>query len=292
MDADQFLSSRSFGNRVEIGDSVPESLNQSATEIGKLAARFASHESTSLEEELLLVRESIVDQLPISLNAYKVVGQQLNESRPEADQIEIADQDFLSTELEKWLTTEKLAYVRSAQADDSNLRFILVATPNYVARNDEIIALARGFGNNQPNDTLVWNELNNQFKPEKLSGTITGHNSLVIFSLIPNKEDPKFYGTSYELQAKLTEAQEIHPFLKVPSLLEAINYWQTLRTQNNKLADQDTFSATSVVHFDQLTDRQNENQHSLYSCIFYDGQAFIYRIDANENLCARIAIGS
>jgi hypothetical protein len=275
----------------EIADEAKERNLTIPSLAGNVAIEGSAQESTSIEVEPLGTREAITLQLPYATKAYWRVGEQLNDSRDSSERLRIANEETLAAELETWLTDEKVAFVASAQEADPELRFTLVATPNTLASNKEITAVAKTFGKDQPYSTYVWDELYARYTPEELSGTNPESGSNVVFSLIPSKVDPELYGTVKEQQTKLAELQKANPDLKVPSVLEAVTYWQTLRAGGNRLADSTTFDTTYIRHFDLPTKRVGGWRCLPGSCVGSVGGARLSYSSAGDDYNGRVSVG-
>lgn len=152
MEAHKFLSTLSTEELLEVRSALPVELERRGIPslAGTVAVEGAIQEPGSPETETLEIRESLTGQLSVAFGAYKIVGEQLNESRSEEERLDITTQETLAAELWAWLTDKKLAYVASAQEADPELRFTLVATPNTLASAKELIAVAITFGEDQP----------------------------------------------------------------------------------------------------------------------------------------------
>lgn len=194
-------------------------------------------------------KESLTRQLPAAIKGYKAVQDVL-----------IGDPFYRDTfnrtieaELETWFTEDKLAYVVAAQEADPRLRYTLVATPNNSVTPFGLIEIAEAFGKNQSCKTHVpLKELYDRYTYEQISRTDPDNGNLAVFSLIPNVPTPGVCGTATEMRAKLLELQAAQPFLKVPSPLESVTYWHTLRARGDRFVGVAGrgFERADILHFD------------------------------------------
>ena len=218
---------------------------------GNVAVEGATSDAAETPETLPtpVTLESLAEQLTSTYKGYETVSSLLNEGRKKYDHVEISDRETVATEFEAWLSEDKLAYVAKAMEADPELRFTLVATPNVVASADEFIEIAREFGRNQPYSTSVWSDIYGQYTPQQLSGTDPTNGKSIKFSLIPNKLDPS-YGTVSQQKAALEGLQAGNSFVGVPSVLEDVTFWNTLRASGDSLSTEAVFERTYVRHFD------------------------------------------
>jgi hypothetical protein len=194
--------------------------------------------------------ESLTAQLASAGGAYRSVITQINDSRERQEQVPVANQARVATEFATWLANDKLAFIAGAQEADPTLRFTVVAAPNVLASAQEIADVAREFGEAQPCQTYVWDELYGMYTSEQLSGTDPDDDTRVLFSLMPNRLDDRLYGDVDRQREVLADMRAATPALHVPSVLESVTYWHTLRNQRDALADSAAFDATYIRHFD------------------------------------------
>ncbi len=139
------------------------------------------------------------------------------------------------------------------QLIENGARFSPIATPNIEASEAQIVALAENFGKDQPYTTYVYDELyrKGRYNGREWSGN-TG-NAPVRLSLIPSRPDSQIsYKRAEEQVRLLRERQASRPELqaRVPSLLDAVTYWYSLRAQGEKLDDSSAYDKTFIRHFD------------------------------------------
>lgn len=238
-----------IGAAQEIADAARERGLELPFASGAVAVEGAM-QSVVAEAPTPPTKESLAEQLTSASKGYSVIVDALNSGRRKKDMLTTASDETVAAEFEVWFSEDKLAYVAAAQEADPEVRFTLVATPNVVVNNKELAKGAKAFGQNQPYETYVWGPLYSRYTPEQLSGTDPSNGNSVVFSLIPSKYTPDMDGTVVEQRGKLGKLQVANPDLKVPSPLEAVTHWQTLRAQGNQLADNTTFDRTYIRHFD------------------------------------------
>lgn len=198
----------------------------------------------------LHAKDALLHQLPTAFAGYREVANQLNHSRGRSRQVLVAGEGTVASELAAWLTDDKLDFIADAQEADPALRFTLVATPNVSAHAKQITAVARAFGVEQPHETYVWEELYGMYTPDELSGADRGDRGSAVFSLVPSRMDGRLYGSVRHQRDVLADMRLAMPAIHVPSLLESVTYWFTLRAQHDRLADSTAFDLTYVRHFD------------------------------------------
>lgn len=235
-------------------------------------------------------KESIAEQLGFAHKGYQAVIDSMNVRRKK-EILHVIDAETLATEFEGWFTADKLATVVSAQEADPNVRFTLVATPNVLVTTKDIIKAAEAFGQNQPYETYVYDPLYNKYSAQQLSGTNPDNGNSVQFSLIPSTYTPEMSGTVVEQRAKLAKLQTENPDLKVPSVLEAVAYWQTLRAQGEQLADNTTFDRTYIRHFDLPEQRFGGWSNVPSSCLDDDGGPGLSYSYVQAGDDARLSVG-
>lgn len=234
--------------------SAAQEIATAAEERG-LALSFASGvmavEASTEGAETVLgppTKESVAEQLASASVGYRAVVESLNGRRQKAVP-EIASDEVIAAEFDAWMTEDKLSYMAAAQEADPKIRFTLVATPNVKAGFRKLMSAAKAFGKSQSKEILVSSFLYIGCSAENLSGTDPNNGKSIVFSLIPNEHAPVLDGTVPELVDALTELQVESPYLKSPSPLEAITYWQTLRAQGDPLMGSGTPDRTSIRHF-------------------------------------------
>lgn len=247
-------------------------------------------------------REVLQPQLLAALKAYDTIAESFS-----AAQYPISPEQF-STELDKWLTDDRLDYARQKMEQDPELRFTLVATPNVLPKDhEEVFAAAKGFGSATPGSPQAHNtwiydkemsgDLYGKYSLEQLAGNDPTSDSAIQFSLMPSKSTEELSNMTAKQQRQILQ-NDLQPSmnrLKVPSVLEAITYWHILSNQlpkhngdSQQLAD---FGLTYIRHFD-LPD-QSVDGYSLVpgSCVLDDGRPSLGGSDADFANGARLSVG-
>ena len=236
-------------------------------------------------------KESITEQITSVFVGFNAVVDVMNSGRRKKDVLQGINHETINAEFEAWFTDDKLAYIAAAQESDPNLHFTLVATPNVLASSKEIIKVARAFGENQPYGTYVYDSLYNKYSAEQLSGTNPDNGNSVQFSLIPSAFTPEMSGTVVGQRAKLEKLQADNPDLKVPSVLEGITFWHTLRAQGNSLDSGAVFDRTYIRHFDLPEQRIDDWTYVPYSYVDDDGEPYLYSSYVQYDRYGRVAVG-
>jgi hypothetical protein len=109
--------------------------------------------------------------------------------------------------------------------------FTLNAAPNLELGYDEVIMLAKEFDKDQQHEHRVFDELGgedySQYSSIELSGAREDDYD-VRLSLFPSKCNIRGGGTERQLRM-LSAMQSECPSIRIPSVLEAISYWFSLR---------------------------------------------------------------
>ncbi len=157
---------------------------------------------------------------------------------------------ILDAKLDEWQSNGSMDWC-SEYLEKNSGTFTLVATPNTLADSKEIIGIAKTFAEDQqPEQELEFFEaLYERYSALELSGS-TIPDSNIRLSLIPNTLDDRLIGSLEKQRATLQNLQINHPNLRVPSVLDAMAYWESLRAQGDNLINDDTWIATYIRHFD------------------------------------------
>ena len=243
------------------------------------------------ETPSLSAQEVITQNFKASMLGYRAVLGSLNSSRSRPERVALASKEEILSEFKHWYTAPKQAYAEEALAANPTLRFSLVMTPNRLVNSQELEKAAKDFGDDQPHPTTIFESLLEQYQAEQLSNTHPENNQAVSFSLIPNQLTNDMDGTVDEQCAKLEHLKSEHPFLKVPSLLDAVAYWQTLRAEGHRLTDDTAYARTYISHFDLPTVQLEGISYVPQSFVSIDGGAGIFPSSIKYGQIARIAIG-
>lgn len=245
-----------------------------------------------------ILPESIREQLSSAFAAYKTVAEQLGGKQRLFRKGETA---LTPSELGKLFASKDREWQVNGTYDylveqliENGARFNLVATPNIEASEAQIVALAENFGKDQPYATYVYDEL---YRKGHYSGREwSGNNgdAPVRLSLIPSRYDSEISNKPVETQVRLLrERQAQRPELaaRVPSLLDAVTYWYTLRVQGDKLDDSSAFDKTYIRHFDLEPQTVDGWRSVPYSYVSYDGLPYLFYSDAEYEDDARLVVG-
>jgi hypothetical protein len=245
-----------------------------------------------------ILPESIREQVKGAFEAYKAVAEQLGSKqrlfrKGEATLSPNELEHLFAAKDKEWQANGTHAYLVE-QLIENGSRFNLVATPNIEASEAQIVALAENFGKDQPYSTYVYDDLyrKGHYSGREWSGN--KGNAPVRLSLIPSRPDSQIsYKRADEQVRLLRERQANSPELqaRVPSLLDAVTYWYSLRAQGDKLDDSSAYDRTFIRHFD--LDPKTVGGWTVVpdSFVFNDGKPSLDRSEAGYGNDARLAVG-
>lgn len=251
---------------------IAEAAEARGLELPAFAGTVAVEATTEVSVNPTELKEAITGQLGAAFTGYQTVAEDLNGTRKPEEQFDPVSQEAVAEEFAAWFTGEKAEQVARDMEADPELRFTLIATPNETATADEAIKLAKTFGEGQPYSTDVWTKIVKRYTPEQLSGTNPANGNKVQFGLVPNKFNPDLYGTVPQQRAALAKLQADRPNLRVPSFLEDMALWRTLRAQGNTLTKGQVFDRTYIRHFDLPEQRIDGGVYVLSSYVYNDGK--------------------
>jgi hypothetical protein len=248
-----------------------------------------------------LLPETIRGQLGTAFAAYKVVADKLlgtakrglfgGRTKTAASAQEFA-QVFAAKEQE-WRTHGVYDYLVE-QLIESGARFSLVATPNVAASEAQVVRLAEDFGKDQPYETYVYDDLYRKGRYGAREWSGADGTAPVRLSLMPSRSDNELRNKSAEQQmVVLRERQAKRPelHLRVPSVLDAVTYWYTLRAGGDKLADGTTFDKTYIRHFDLPPVGLDRWSFVPRSYVFVGGGPALDNSVAEDDGKARLSVG-
>lgn len=246
------------------------------------------HGGRDRERLLELVPAAFERQYQASLQGYEATAQSLG---IEAANVETLQREFV-TKLATWQEQGVYQYVLE-QLIEKDIQFTLVMTPNVLASSEQIISSAEVFGQKQPMQTYTYRELYSQYSGEELSGTQEQGVS-ARFSLMPSKYTEELGSVPVEQQrTKLQQLQGSLPQLsiRVPSVLDAISYWQSLRARGDSLSDDGTVNKTLIRHFD-LTPKRFDSWSGVPSSWVSGGGGPVLSVSfAEGDYSARVLVG-
>ena len=150
------------------------------------------------------------------------------------------------------------------------------------------------FGKDQPYETYVYDELYRRGRYSGREWSGNSGNAPVRLNLIPSRVDGEISNRTVEQQVRmLRERQASRPELqaRVPSLLDAVTYWYTLRAQGDKLDDNSAFDKTYIRHFDLEPKTVDRWPVVPDSCVGNVGYPSLLRSSAEREDVARLAVG-
>jgi hypothetical protein len=267
-------------------------------------ADAGSGEEAYAAEAPVVTKESFAGQLPAAVKGYQAVIGVLNDNQREQETLTVAADEVIGAEFDAWFTDDKLAYITAAREADPAVNFTLVATPNVTVSPGELVRVATAFGEDSASGSNFDDGFYKQYTAEQLSGTDPGNGDAVVFSLIPDACDvgvPMSSTVPAEMRSQLSRRRAAHPFLKVPSPLEAVAYWYALRAGGDDLTDGEipyhTHHKTGIIHFD-LPERERyymgRMRPHLPDTGLWDGgkpSLFYSRADNESVASTRLAIG-
>lgn len=281
---------------LDAANEIREAAEARGLEVPAFAGATATDATTDVElvavvEVVPETKESIFGQLDSAVTGYNAVMNSLNAGKRRNNKVETQEPATIEAALGEWLTDERLEIVNDMKEKQPGVEFTLIATPNVLTTAKDIIRIAEKFGADQPYSTYVWEELYKQYNVEQLSGTSESSEAVVNFALIPSQFTPWLEGTVTEQRAALANVQAIHPELKVPSVLDAVTYWATLRAQGESLTGEGTFDRTYIRHFDLPERRFDDWSYVPKSFVFVNGEPYLYRSSAGSSYDGRVAVG-
>ncbi|OVE79278.1 hypothetical protein BVY00_00855 [bacterium G20] len=240
-----------------------------------------------------LIVESLEAQIEASQQGANQIIEQLNSMRRPSERLETINSDelkaALETKLVEWKANGSLEWCVRQMVENGG-RINLLVTPNVLAEPAEIIKLATTFGEGQPHQTYVYNELYQLYSREELSGKPSGAGNFRL-SLIPGAYDKKMYGTVDQQRISLQTQRAKTASLKVPSILDGLTLWQTLRSGGDQLKDSSAFDKTIIRHFDLEDKGLHGWLYVPYSSVSRDGKPYLYFSYTDRDRGARLAVG-
>lgn len=267
-------------------DGPIQTLDPNDTELGKSIDYW--HGGRDRERLLELMPGAFERQYQTAMKAYEATAQSLG--------IETADTETLqrefATKLATWQEQDVYQYVLE-QLIEQDTQFNLVMTPNILASPDQVTGAAEAFSQGQPYTTYVYRELYSQYSGEELSGAVEQGVS-ARFSLMPSKYSQELGSAPVEEQrTKLQQLRESLPGLsiRIPSVLEAISYWQSLRARGDALSGGGTTQKTYIRHLDLAPKRFGSWSSVPNSYVSGGGGPYLSDSLAGTGSHARVLVG-
>lgn len=249
------------------------------------------HQGKDRERLTQLLSEALAEQYSTSLTAYKETTKSLGIEAVDEQQIK----DEFAMKLEIWQEQGVYEYMLD-QLIEHDTRFSLVITPNIIASYDQLVAAANAFGEDQTYRTHLYptySDIYRQYSAEELSGQRESEGA-VRFSLIPSDATPELSNLLAEEQrSKFAEMKQRlqNIQLRVPSVLDVVAYWQTLRANGDKLSDGSARYKTLISHFDLEPVRFGGELSVPESCVNDVGQPNLSYSFADDWIDTRVAVG-
>ena len=241
-----------------------------------------------LPEIIRMLPEVLADQTASSYQAYSEVAQ--------ATGAEVMDKPafarLLETKLAEWQGNGTMDYVVRDFVENGN-KPNLLATPNVIADWQTLRDFAVHFGEQQPYETFVYDELYQHYSAEELSGELQ-QGGAVRLSIMPSGYTKQLGRKPVAEQLNTFKKMQVEsPSLKlrVPSVLDAVTYWQTLRARGDKLSGNGTTDKTWIRHFNLEPKRVDGWSGVPGSYVRDYGWPRLGNSDADGDGDARVSVG-
>lgn len=196
--------------------------------------------------------------------------------------------ELLDAKMAEWRENGVMDYLVRDFVEHGN-KPNLLATPNTLVNWNTLKQIAVDFGKNQPYETAIYEDVLSQYSAEELSGLLT--DGPLRFSVMPSGYTEQLgYKPVSDQLATLKQLQSDRPGLgmRVPSVLEAITYWQSLRERNGSVA---SFDKTYIRHFDLEPKRLGRWLFVPLSNVYDDGGAYLGSLVAVDDGVGRVLVG-
>jgi hypothetical protein len=226
--------------------------------IAELRHAYAERDHERLR---LVLVEALRDQYKTTFAAYSEVAEQVAslsrsdravsaakrmlfgrkyEATPKAPLTEAELTEVLDTKFAEWEENGTIAHLIE-QLIKHGITHTIVATPEAELSQDDIVKLFEKFGEKQPIKTYVADIYkNDKIDTDALAPGLTPGSKGVSVALVPSNTDNELNNRTADTQSTMLDARlEATPHLKhrVPTLLEALTYWKTLRAGGDLLID-------------------------------------------------------
>jgi hypothetical protein len=258
------IKGHGFKAKVEVAEQTDEWLLTAAREIQAAATERgleipdfagatvsdATVQVETVAEGVPETKESLLEQVSVACKGYSFVMNALNCDLRKKDRYDLKKPKEIASACQEWLTDKRIALVNKMKERQPGLEFTLIATPTVLTSLQDIKNIAASFGTDQPYDTYLFDKPYKRCAANQLSGVSEDLHRSVNFALIPNMFTPELDGTVKQQRAALAHLQTQHPSLRVPSVLDALTYWATLRAQQGSVQGDGTYDLTYIRHFD------------------------------------------
>lgn len=253
----------------------------------RIAEIRAKRGERDVQEIAQMLPELLANQGATSYKAYYEIAEATG-----AEVIsELQFRHLLEAQMAEWSTSGVMDHLVRDFVENGN-KPNLLATPNIIADWQTLRSMATEFGKGQPYETYIYDELYSQYSSEELSGQPTS--GALRFSIIPSGNTKQLgYAPVTEQLAALRQLQSDHPTLKakIPSVLDAITYWQSLRARGDTLTTSGTFEKTIIRHLDLAPKRIGGWSRVPRSFVDGDGEPGLRASGAEGDYRARVLVG-
>jgi hypothetical protein len=226
--------------------------------IAELRLTYTERDQEQLKVVLV---ETLKDQYVAAYAAYSEVAEQVSslsrsdravsaakrmlfgrrhEAAPKPPLTEVELTEVLDTKLKEWEENGTITHLIEKLIKQGT-RHTIVATPEAELTQADIVNLFEQFGEGQPIKTYVADIYKNDtIDRDALAPGVTPGSKGVSVALVPSNTDYELNDRTADTQSTLLDARlEATPHLKhrVPTLLEALTYWKTLRAGGDLLTD-------------------------------------------------------
>ena len=219
-------------------------------------------------EKMLLVREQLFDMVPTALEGHNrllslLPGDKFNQGE--------TSEEELATELNKWLTIDKLDFINSAQEFNPTVEYQLVASPNVSINRIDLHTVSQTF-------CLKHNlELRSDmadYSPTQLGGNDRNriNPKKIKLLLIPRNMTTKIEGDISDQKKALENYQQEIPFLTLPSPLQFLAYLETLFALESPAAQKkNSLIASPHIDLPYANSGTKKNPHYTSAISFLEG---------------------
>ncbi len=232
-----------------------------------------------------LLPETIREQVQAAYMAYRTVADKLQGTKrgifARTHEFTASPQELealVATKDKEWQANGVYDYLVE-QLIENGTRFNLVATPNIEASEAQIVALAEDFGKGQPYPTYVYDDLYRKGRYTARDWSGNEGSAPIRLSLIPSRTDSEISNKHVSEQVRLLRARQAsRPELRarIPSVLDAVTYWYSLRAGGDTLDDGSAFEKTYIRHFDLEPQRLGGWLSVPYSCVNSHGEPRLF----------------
>lgn len=261
-----------------------------------------------------LAVESVRDNLEATYTSYNTLATEINAMRQvqapkrrllskkgHGEALPILSREQVSqlyeAKLAEWQQNGVLDYLAERIVTHGE-RHTPIARPNVMVTSEELKALAHSFAKDQGFDkAYIYNALYDAYTTDEELAQLSGFQASgdpVEFSLIPNKfSDELRYKTAQSQCEVLATMQAAKPELciHVPSVLDSLSLWYTLRAQGDSLNSGDVYRRTGMRHFDLPEKRVGGFLRVPFSGVSVGGGPYLYFSIAGDGGGARFAVG-